>query len=121
MQIAVDDFSSQSAFSTLGDYPIHSIKIDRVCIEKISDPENAAVVSAILREAHSLGLNVVAEGVETEEELDFLRSKFCPFAQGYLLGRPATAEAVTKLLQEGQCVPSRKSPRRRRLLKEKSL
>lgn len=119
VQIAVDDFSSQSTFSALGGYPVQGIKIDRSCIEKISEPETAAVVSAILREAHQLGLNVVAEGVETEQELDFLRSKLCPQAQGYLLGRPAPADALTRLLQEGRCGPSPKLPKRRRLSQEK--
>ena len=120
VQIALDGFSNQSALSSLGGYPVHSIKIDRQCIQNISDPENAAVVSAILREAENLGLNVVAEGVETEQELDFLRSKLCPLAQGYLLGRPAPAAALTQLLLEGQNTSSPKPPRRRRPAKEKT-
>jgi EAL domain-containing protein (putative c-di-GMP-specific phosphodiesterase class I) len=120
VQIAVDDFSTPSGLSSLGGFPIHSIKIDRQYIQKISDPENAAVVSAILREAQNLGLNVVAEGVETELELDFLRSKLCPLAQGYLLGRPEPAAALTRLLLEGQSIPSTNPPRRRRPAKEKT-
>jgi EAL domain-containing protein (putative c-di-GMP-specific phosphodiesterase class I) len=120
VQIAVDNLFSQSAISTLGGYPIHSIKIDRQRIEKIGDPKNDTVISAIIQEAHELGLDVVAEGVETKEELDFLSSKLCPQAQGYLLGRPAPADALTKLLQEEKDTPASKPPVRRRVTKEKT-
>jgi EAL domain-containing protein (putative c-di-GMP-specific phosphodiesterase class I) len=120
VQIAVDDFTGQSALDRLGSYPIQSIKIDRSSIVKINIPENASRISAIIREAHKAGLNVVAEGVETEEELNFLRTTLCPQAQGYLLGRPVPAEALTNLLLDELPQPCPKAPRRRRATKEKS-
>jgi EAL domain-containing protein (putative c-di-GMP-specific phosphodiesterase class I) len=120
VQIAVDNLFSPATISALGGYSVRSIKIDRQRICKIGDPKNDTVVSSIISEAHELGLDVVAEGVETKEELDFLNSRLCSQAQGYLLGRPVPAETLTQLLQEGKKVPTATPAKRRRVTKEKT-
>ncbi len=112
IQLSVDNIGGQSSLSALEQFPINSIKIDRLVIEKISNPKNATVVSAMITEGINLGLNVVAEGVETEEQLEFLRSHMCTLAQGYLLGRPAPAEDVTLLLEK-TWEPDRSKPAKR--------
>jgi EAL domain-containing protein (putative c-di-GMP-specific phosphodiesterase class I) len=113
IQLAVDNIAGQSSLSALEPFPINSIKIDRLVIEKICNAEDANAVGAMITEGISLGMNVVAEGVETEEQLEFLRSHQCNLAQGYLLGRPAPADEVTLLLEKGRN-PGRPRPARRR-------
>jgi EAL domain-containing protein (putative c-di-GMP-specific phosphodiesterase class I) len=100
IQVSIDNFSGQSTLSTLGQLPINSVKVDRHLIEKISHPEGSEIVGKMIAAALGLGLNVIGEGVETEEQQGFLRSQSCTQAQGYLLGRPAPAYEVTQLLKE---------------------
>lgn len=104
IQVSIDNFSGQSTLSTLGQLPINSVKVDRHLIEKISHPEESEIVGRMIAAALGLGLNVIGEGVETEEQQGFLRSQSCTQAQGYLLGRPAPAFEVTQLLQESKNV-----------------
>ncbi len=100
IELSMDNFTGQSTLTKIGRLPIHSLKIDRSLIEKIANPESAAAVGEIISSAHAQGLSVVAEGVETEEQLIFLRAALCDQAQGYLLGHPTPADELTKLLQE---------------------
>jgi signal peptidase I len=102
IQISVDNFAGRSPLSSLDLLPVNSIKIDRTYVAKLDQPDSAIAVSELIGEAKSRGLNVIAEGVETENQLGFLRVQLCTLAQGYLLGRPAPAEEVTRLLQENQ-------------------
>jgi EAL domain-containing protein (putative c-di-GMP-specific phosphodiesterase class I) len=100
VQVSMDNYSGQSTLSTLGQLPINGVKVNRHLIEKISHPEGSEIVGKMIAAALGLGLNVIGEGVETEEQQGFLRSQSCTQAQGYLLGRPAPAYEVTQLLQE---------------------
>ncbi|MCG3110934.1 MAG: EAL domain-containing protein [Candidatus Manganitrophus sp. SB1] len=102
IQISVDDFGTgYSSLSYLKRFPISNLKVDRSFVSDITtDPDDAAITSAIINMAHSLKLKVVAEGVETAEQLAFLRSLKCDGMQGYFFSRPLAAEEATKLLVE---------------------
>jgi diguanylate cyclase (GGDEF)-like protein/PAS domain S-box-containing protein len=94
--IAVDDFGTGfSSLSYLAKLPIHTLKIDRSFVtDMTTGPEGLVLVSAIIKLAHSLKLNVVAEGVETEQQSRLLRSLKCDEMQGYLLSKPVPSEIL---------------------------
>ncbi len=94
VRLAVDDFGTGfSALSYLKNYPVSTVKIDRSFITDLpNDHENKVLVQAIIAMAHGLGLEVVAEGVETEAQWRFLQSLKCDFAQGYYFGKPMPKE-----------------------------
>ena len=98
--LTLDDFGTGStALANLRRYPVTSVKIDRSFVEELGDNASAAALaSTIIVMAHSLEKQVVAEGVETIEQLDFLRERGCDVAQGYFLARPLPAAAMTELL-----------------------
>src|SRR5207237_925433 len=93
VRIAIDDFGTgHSSLNYLRSFPLDSVKIDQAFIHEIElSPSDRAIVSAIIAMAHGLALRVTAEGVETEEQLAFLRASGCEEVQGYLFGRPAPA------------------------------
>lgn len=101
LQFAIDDFGvGYSSFSYLRQLPIDTIKIDRSFLKDVSsNPDDAAIVSAIIAMSHGLNLEVIAEGVETEEHRQFLREQGCDLFQGFLLSRPMPPEDVEKFLQ----------------------
>ena len=103
-KISIDDFGTgYSSLEYLKRFPVDSLKIDRTFINGIdTDPDNAAIVRAAISMAHSMGLKVVAEGVETEEQLLYLHKLRCDLIQGYLLGRPLPAKDAIALLDEKQ-------------------
>jgi EAL domain-containing protein (putative c-di-GMP-specific phosphodiesterase class I)/CheY-like chemotaxis protein len=98
--IEIDDFGTgYSGLSYLKQLPVDGIKIDRSFISQIdTNPVDASIVSAIVAMAHSLGLNVTAEGVETTGQLEVLAAQGCDVAQGFLLSRPIDAGACRELL-----------------------
>ncbi len=101
VQVAIDDFGTgYSSLSYLTQFPIDSLKIDQSFIRQITaTPGNTSIVLAVLSIARGLNLKVVAEGVETQEELSFLRAHNCDEAQGYYFSRPIPAESFVKLLE----------------------
>ncbi|WP_162932474.1 putative bifunctional diguanylate cyclase/phosphodiesterase [Solimonas sp. K1W22B-7] len=100
LSFALDDFGTgQSSFSQLRHLPIQRLKIDREFVDGIdADPRDQKIVRAIVAMAHALGVDVVAEGVETEAEMNTLRRVRCDALQGFLLGRPMSAESLAGLL-----------------------
>ena len=98
--LALDDFGTgYSALNHLRRYPVRTVKIDRSFIEDVAEnPASATMAEAIIAMAHTLGKKVVAEGVETVEQLDFLRERGCDFVQGYYLARPLAAAGMSELL-----------------------
>lgn len=101
VSLSMDDFGTgYSSLSYLRSYPFNVLKIDRTFINDITiDPADRELVNATIAMAHGLGLNVVAEGVETEEQLAHLASQDCEFAQGYLFSKAVSPERITKMIE----------------------
>lgn len=102
VRFAIDDFGTgYSSLSYLRRFPIDTIKIDRSFIHDVTDnPDDAAIASAIIVMAQSLSLNVIAEGVENQQQLAFLVSRDCYYLQGNLFSRPLPAEEFAALLRK---------------------
>jgi diguanylate cyclase (GGDEF)-like protein len=113
VRIAIDDFGTgYSSLSYLAKYPISRMKIAQELVFGVdTDSRSATVVCAAIRLAHELGIEIIAEGVETEGQAKFLLSAGCERGQGFYFSRPVNAERATKLLRAGRISPVRQSPR----------
>jgi len=102
VRIAIDDFGTgYSSLSYLTNYPVSRLKIaQELVFGVIKDSRSATVVRAAIRLADELGIECIAEGVETTEQVKFLVAAGCAFGQGYLFDRPLSAERMTALLRE---------------------
>jgi len=106
VRLSIDDFGAgYSSMSYIKRFRIDCLKIDRNFISGLPDnADDVAIATAILSMAHSLGLEVTAEGVETEGQAQFLRVAGCDYLQGHLFARPAAATAIDALLRDGLCM-----------------
>ncbi|MDM1342891.1 EAL domain-containing protein [Acinetobacter pseudolwoffii] len=101
IHIALDDFGTgYSSLSYLADFPIDTLKIDRSFVSKIGENKQEAIVSAMVAMGKAMGMTVVAEGIETEEQLAYLRDLDCDIAQGYLFSKPLPEEEATAYLTQ---------------------
>ena len=107
VKLAIDDFGTgYSSLSYLRQFPIDTLKIDQSFLAKMTHhPDDATLVSAMISMGRSLRQRVIAEGVETKEQLDFLLSQDCDEGQGYYFGRPVPPAALAQLLQPGVTLP----------------
>jgi diguanylate cyclase (GGDEF)-like protein/PAS domain S-box-containing protein len=107
VQIALDDFGTgYSSLSYLYRFRVDTLKIDRSFVaDLITNPDAASIATVIIGLAHTLHRNVVAEGVETPEQLEYLRQHGCDEMQGYLFSRPVPAPQFAQLLRDGRTLP----------------
>jgi EAL domain-containing protein (putative c-di-GMP-specific phosphodiesterase class I) len=98
--LAIDDFGTgYSSLSYLKRFPLDAVKVDRTFVDGLgTDPHDSALVAAIIAMATALDLSVIAEGVETSEQLAILKSLHCPRAQGFYLARPMSDVAMNRLI-----------------------
>jgi len=102
VQIQIDDFGvGYSSLSYLSKYPIDALKIDQSFVNQMDKNGNQLkIIQAIVNLTHRLGVDVIAEGIETNDQLDQLKNLDCKFGQGYLIYKPLSKEEIKRLLSE---------------------
>ena len=102
VKIALDDFGTgYSSLSYMKRFPIDALKIDQSFIRDMTtDSDDASIVSAVINMGRSLNMRVIAEGIQTRDQLEFLRERRCPEGQGYYFGPPVPGEELTELLSD---------------------
>jgi diguanylate cyclase (GGDEF)-like protein/PAS domain S-box-containing protein len=115
VRIAIDDFGTgYSSLAYLGCFPVDRIKLaQEFIVNLVTDPRHAAIVQAAIGLARLLGIDMIAEGVETEQQLELLKSWGCRSAQGFYFAKPMPTEDVTPLLRQGKIdpvIPTRTDP-----------
>jgi EAL domain-containing protein (putative c-di-GMP-specific phosphodiesterase class I) len=103
VNLAIDDFGTgYSSLAYLKHFPIDRLKIDQLFIRNITtDANDASISEAIIALAHSLRMDVIAEGVETKQQMEFLEGRDCFEMQGYYFSRPVPAEKILHMLENG--------------------
>jgi PAS domain S-box-containing protein len=119
IEILIDDFGKgYSSLNYLRRIPLDALKIDRSFVMNIiTNPDDAAIVKAIIAMAHNLQLKVIAEGIETEEQMALLQKHGCHEMQGYLWSKPLDADEITKLLIKGNIEKPRHTSKRSPVVK----
>lgn len=112
--LAIDDFGTgYSSLNYLKKFPIQTVKVDRSFVTDIPhNSDDMAITAAVIAMAHRLNMDVVAEGVETQGQLDFLADNDCEYAQGYLFSKPVSEEAIMAMLREEQAGATAPTPHR---------
>ena len=106
LQISMDDFGTgYSGLAYLTRFPIDLLKIDQSFVRESATPDGAAIIKAIISMAHSLGIRVIAEGIETAAQCDLLRNNMCDEIQGYFFSKPVTAGELRELLEQNKRLP----------------
>lgn len=114
LQISIDDFGTgYSSLAYLKRFPVHTLKMDKSFVDHVTDDEeDASFARMVIGIAHSMNMGLIAEGVETRDQLDFLRSEGCQFIQGYYFSKPLNSEAALAYLRrhyKGESTPSQVS------------
>ncbi|CAB1215492.1 EAL domain-containing protein [Acinetobacter bouvetii] len=107
IHISLDDFGTgYSSLSYLADFPIDILKIDRSFVSKIGQNKQEAIVSAMIAMGKAMGMTVVAEGIETKQQLQYLQDLECDIAQGFLFSKPLPENEATIYLEQHRLIPS---------------
>ena len=111
IQISIDDFGTgYSSLSYLKRYPVHTLKMDKYFVDHVADnEEDASFARMVIGIARSLNLDLIAEGVETKEQLDFLYREGCHLIQGFYFSRPLNTDMALEYMKEHYNVPTQGS------------
>src|SRR5438270_2219602 len=114
VRLAIDDFGTgHSSLGYLKNFPVHEVKVDRLFVKNLaSDPVDSAIVRAVVDLADAMGIDAVAEGVETPEQLEGLRRIGCHLAQGYLFAHPLLGDGLIELIEREKSAEGTRPARR---------